>query len=198
MLKIEESYGPLFKNFLPTSYHWSRRYEYPWILQRLAEIKPEKILDAGAGTTPLQFYLAQFHEVHSVDIDQNLIKQNHIIKNLLGLTNIHLKTLDITQLDYPDNYFDVVMCISVLEHVSSKHWITIVNEFKRVCKPNGSILITVDLKVNDELKIPRESPFLNMCTHFQFQVEQYPKYPLIGYINKQATLIACINLLKTS
>lgn len=56
---------------------------------------------------------------------------------------------DLTKLPYPDEYFDVVSCVSVLEHMSRSAQIKGIREMARVLRKKGRLLITYDLLEGD-------------------------------------------------
>jgi len=51
-----------------------------------------------------------------------------------------------TAIEYPDNYFDLVMASEMLEHLTDADLLRVTQEMKRVCKPDGIILVTVPWK----------------------------------------------------
>lgn len=56
--------------------------------------------------------------------------------------------VDITDIQFPDNKFDYIICNQVLEHIPDEK--KAINELKRVIKPNGKIIITVPICVSNE------------------------------------------------
>lgn len=69
------------------------------------------------------------------DFDRENLDQ---ISNLLDEPVLHLGEGDFP---FPDNYFDYVISIDVLEHVDQDQWV--LEETLRVLKPGGSAVITV-------------------------------------------------------
>lgn len=56
---------------------------------------------------------------------------------------------DMTKLSYPDNFFDIIVCTSVIEHLYNQvNWngdMIAIKEMVRVCRPNGLILLSTDM-----------------------------------------------------
>lgn len=50
-------------------------------------------------------------------------------------------------MNFPDNYFDRVFCLSVIEHIPEKDWKKCIQEFERVLKPKGRLVITIDMEI---------------------------------------------------
>ena len=59
--------------------------------------------------------------------------------------NVMVK-MDITQINYPDNTFDVVICNHVLEHIIDDH--KAMSELFRVLKPNGWGILQVPISLS--------------------------------------------------
>ncbi|MDD4994894.1 MAG: class I SAM-dependent methyltransferase [Patescibacteria group bacterium] len=94
-----------------------------------------KMLDVGCGTGMLMKELKKFGVCYGVDnspLAVNFCKQNFLENVDLG---------DITNIQFPDNFFDVVICLDVLEHVSDDN--KAISELKRVVKKEGIIIIFV-------------------------------------------------------
>ena len=120
---------------------WSRKYEYPWASQFVAGCI-SKVVDAGCGVTHcFKDWLANTaRQVTWVDQDANLLK-------MPTTPNVHVIIGDIAKMPtIPDASIDVIFCISVLEHVTPiKHRAVILDEFARIIKPDGLVIITVDV-----------------------------------------------------
>ena len=51
---------------------------------------------------------------------------------------------DLTALGFADNSFDLITCVSVLEHIQAPSDQTALRELVRVLKPGGQLILTVD------------------------------------------------------
>ncbi len=131
----------------PSPLHWSRQFEWPWCLHH-ANLKPEdNVLDVGGSWSILKYALAKrCKQVISLEIDQSAIDKTVESIRRIGMKNIFQKQGDVRDIPYPDNSFDCVFCISVLEHVEDGHTKAI-REMLRVLKPGGSLLLTMDIRV---------------------------------------------------
>lgn len=99
----------------------------------------KRVLDAGCGfgrntkflieeckVPPQNIYAFDFSSEMIIQANDYLSKY----KNQLG----ELIQKDITQTNYPDNFFDIIIVHGVLMHLSSLNAITAVNELKRISK----------------------------------------------------------------
>jgi ubiquinone/menaquinone biosynthesis C-methylase UbiE len=117
-------------------YHWSRRYEYPWVLLNAGLRKGQWVLDAAGGDGPLQHYVeADGCQVVNVDIEpkNRPADQGRVV----------LVTGDVRALPFVDGVFDRVLCVSVLEHVENPA--AALPELWRVLRPGGRLLVTFDV-----------------------------------------------------
>ena len=55
---------------------------------------------------------------------------------------------------YEDNFFDMVYCISVLEH--TENYENVIEEFHRVIKPGGLLLLTFDIDLSGKRDLSPE------------------------------------------
>lgn len=134
-----------------------------------------RILDVGGGGSPFAEYLAkQGHECFVVDPSLNkgvnsvVNAEKSIYRNLrsfvffyilkfCGINRlwglpikqnkyaIHYYPHSAAETKFSGNYFDRVFCLSVLEHIPLELWPRCVKEFERVLKPNGMLIITLDM-----------------------------------------------------
>lgn len=115
-----------------------------------------KILDYGAGSGENSKFLAlNGHKVISIDSSQaacKIIKK----KNLELKKNQKMKALCIknfSKLPFKNNFFENIICISVLSLVGGKSSIkSLINEFLRILKPGGLLLIDINGKKGDFAK----------------------------------------------
>jgi len=100
-----------------------------------------RILEIGAGAAWLSAELSKLPkvvEVITTDISPKLLKE-HAPKvfEVLKANRAKITRMlgDFHQLDFPDNYFDYVVCSAVLAHAVNV--IQVLREAKRVLKPSG-------------------------------------------------------------
>lgn len=140
-----------------------RRVEYPWaILNGDLKNRPMKILDVGSSISLFPIYLSlQGHEVFSIDAEDVLMER--LAPNLAKWVKakVRYSVGDAAKLEFEDNTFDRVFCISVLEHLEEeiidgayvnyhKHNLDVkaIEEMLRVLKPNGLLILTLDWSEN--------------------------------------------------
>jgi hypothetical protein len=150
---------------IPDSMHWTRRFEYPWVLSKvlsnlsdpyvvnsgriLAPLSAYRILDAGAGATALQFALTRRgNRVTSIDPDEAAVRWVNSRQDMLpGPTG----TLGgFPTLPFADKEFDIGICISVLEHLGRGRELESIWELVRVARKE--VLITMDICLGQNSK----------------------------------------------
>lgn len=105
------------------------------LLKKLPHQKDLKILNIGVGVGDDLDVIAQYGDIHALDIDQNaldLIVQKRVVKKTCA---------DACQLPYPENAFDLVVSFDVMEHVENDN--KMAEEIFRVLKPQGHYIFTV-------------------------------------------------------
>jgi len=117
--------------------------EYPLAIAALAKLpKNSRVADLGGASSLLGLYLTSLgHEVHVLDL------------RLSPLQHPNLKVQQINAFDntLPDNNFDGISCISVIEHVGIVRYggeqridgdFAMLKEMQRLCKPQGLIILS--------------------------------------------------------
>lgn len=133
--------------------HPSKRWEYPWSLER-AELRPgERVLDAGCGDSIFPVYLAhQRLRVTGVDV-----KLDGRLGRMHGVRVDYVRG-DLTGLPFRDAAFDAVFCISVIEHLPEPQIRRALDELWRVLRPRGRLLLTTDYYEDADAEIRFEYP----------------------------------------
>ncbi len=98
--------------------------------------QPERrILDMGCGTGGMLEPLRRFGEVEGVDASESAVRLCHE-RGEMAVT--HLTS---AELPFPDDSFDVLTALDVIEHISDD--VAAVSEVRRVLRPGGIFLATV-------------------------------------------------------
>jgi ubiquinone/menaquinone biosynthesis C-methylase UbiE len=138
---------------------WAPRYwEYPWAIVNTQFHQGMEVLDVGSGWSIFPMYLAKL-DAHVTAVDTDVVQMNHISPFLARLVSaeISYRIGDATSLEFPDNTFDRVYCLSVLEHLEEETRngkpfnarkrnldIVAIRELLRVLRPGGLLAITAD------------------------------------------------------
>lgn len=93
------------------------------------------IVNVGAATGRTTEWLSNFGEVQSLEYEKDCIE---FVKDKVPFPIRHGSVLE---LPYADNQFDLVCAFDVIEHVEND--LRAVQEMMRVCRPGGSMMITV-------------------------------------------------------
>ena len=137
----------------PISYLDERIVEIPWIV---SEIKKSRGILLDAGST-LNFKYILEHLSHLKKIFITTLYPEKLSFNEL---NISYTYEDLSKLSFRDEYFDIITCISTLEHIGFNNDIynygrvktnkvnkaelkKVLFNLKRVLKKNGKLLITI-------------------------------------------------------
>ena len=140
--------------------HWSRRWEYPFVWTLLNEFISNnsadqfRILDAGSGLTFFPWYLAERlprTNVICCDVNRSYTRKFQALSSALGQCRVCFRSADIRAMPFPHAYFDVLYCVSVLEHADDHE--RILEEFHRVVKPGGLIVVTFDISLDGRTNI---------------------------------------------
>lgn len=85
--------------------------------------KQQKLLDVGAGNGFFSYYFDRICQVTAIDYSKKMIELNPVRNKLV---------MDANNLEFTDNYFDIVFESCLLHHVDNDN--RIISEMKRVTK----------------------------------------------------------------
>jgi len=134
---IDQYYRPL------QGYFMRKRLELALFM--LGSSKVDGVLDVGYGGGTFIPSLAQLaKEVHGIDTMPYPQKVNKILKKE-GI-KAKLTVGSIFKTPYKSNYFDRVVCVSVLEHFKGRELNKAVKEMYRILKPGGYLVMGFPVK----------------------------------------------------
>ena len=142
---------------------WSRRWEYPFVAQRVISFAQEqsdgpfRVLDAGSGVTYFPYFLrAELprSEITCFDSNGTYHPMFAAVNATMGETKVKFMEGMLQKIPLPDDSFDAVCCISVLEHTDN--YGEILDEFARVLRPGGLMVLTFDLSLDGKFELPKD------------------------------------------
>ncbi len=140
--------------------HWSRLWEYPFVYESIAEAagrsgpRPLRVLDAGSGATFFPYFLMDHLtnlEVTCWDSDASLAA----IHEALNAGARGRARFEVRDLQAPPDVarpFDVIYCISVLEHLPRRD--ETVRAFRKMLARGGLLVVTFDVSLEHGGEIP--------------------------------------------
>lgn len=118
-------------------------YERKRIVSILFDIQPGIILDAGCGPGVYTDFLSKAEHIsYGIDISINMINVAH----KKCFPRAHFSVGSVEHIPFPDNSFDGVLCIGVLEYLSNLD--CAIQEISRVIKQNGIAIFTIPNKLS--------------------------------------------------
>jgi ubiquinone/menaquinone biosynthesis C-methylase UbiE len=105
----------------------------------LDDLRERDVLDLGCGYGGRTVYYAregQVHDIHGIDISQEVVRRCSLLARELGAPQARFETGRAEALPYDDASFDLVLSYDVLEHVEDPA--TSLLEIARVLRPGGA------------------------------------------------------------
>lgn len=138
--KVKSDYNKIANHFSNT-----RKYLWPEIKEWQKYVKDgQRILDAGCGSGRLlELFKNNQIEYEGIDISNKLIEIAQSECKQYNQKNIHFQVGSLLSLPYRNESFDLIFCISTLQHIPGKEnrWLAL-KELARVLQPGGRIFFT--------------------------------------------------------
>lgn len=193
-IEVQEEYYRL-------PYHWFPKHRYNLFaneekkriifnqIQKHGSSQIMTYLDAGCGdgkwTADIRNFLNNNANVYGIDFSDRAIGFAELIT-----PEIQFSVGSILDVSFPDEMFDLITCIEVLEHLPDDDQIPALRELRRLLKPDGLLIVTVP---SVRLKMPPHHfrhytlehlrHLLNFCG-FSVVSEKGQSIPYYGYKRK--------------
>lgn len=121
----------------------STSHSFIWRRKRVFEMigdKKGRVLDIGCGPgVMVEGFNEEGYEFFGIDAAQGMIDE---CKRKYGeIKNAHFSTGKIEKINFPDNHFDIIVCMGVVEYIQNN--MIALREIYRVLKPGGIAVITL-------------------------------------------------------
>ena len=174
---MQERYVPATCSEI-AEYEHMPRYKYA-----LSLAANKTVLDFGCGTGYGSSILAtRAREVVGVDIDQSALewaRETHRKPTLEFRINSDFGA------SLPSQYFELVTCFEMIEHVTADHQQLIIDSFVKVLKPEGVLLISTPNP--DITALYGDNPY-HLCelTRYEFEVLLRSKFKFVHIIDQHS------------
>jgi phosphatidylethanolamine/phosphatidyl-N-methylethanolamine N-methyltransferase len=129
-----------------------------------------RFLEVGIGTGISLPQYGPDNELHGVDISDAMLDKAKARVHRLGLGNVReIARMDAESLDYPDNEFDVVVAQYVVTAVPDPE--KALDEFVRVVRPGGEIVITTRVGAGGGLRGGIEKALMPVTSRLGFRTD---------------------------
>ncbi|TET28900.1 MAG: class I SAM-dependent methyltransferase [Candidatus Heimdallarchaeota archaeon] len=135
---VREGYNQVAEDYLAIRHDDTEEMEF--LPEFSSLIKQEgKVLDAGCGGgKPFTKYLSERFDVIGIDISE---KQIELAKKNAPKAQFFVR--DMTELDFPENYFDGILAYYSIIHVPREEQHDLFVNFHRMLKPKGVALFSL-------------------------------------------------------
>ena len=151
----------------------TRVEEYTFVRDHVEKVEGFKALDAATGYVNnwhmLPYILANMGwDVTTFDIDERTM-------NMPEDPAIHRQIASLSSLPYANNAYDLVTCMSTLEHVAPEVREAFASEAARVCAPGATLIITADnyAGINPESLAAPFTPYFEVDLYDQSTESRY-------------------------
>lgn len=137
---IAETYADSYTNNSFFSYFFNRRLKI--VFNFLENCNRATVLDVGCGPGMMAKHsIERNFEFFGIDISEKMI--DACINQFGHLNSTHFSVGKIQNLEFPDSFFDVVLCMGALEYVDRDEIDSALSEMLRVLKPDGLLVMSL-------------------------------------------------------
>jgi phosphatidylethanolamine/phosphatidyl-N-methylethanolamine N-methyltransferase len=160
-------------------------------IQRMG-IKPgEEVLEVGVGTGMSLPLYPRRCTVTAVDLSESMLERARVRVEQYGIRNVRLIQMDATELNFPDNAFDIVYAPYFISCVPDP--IRVTSELRRVCRPGGRIVFLNHFLSDGSVLSRLERAIAPLTVHLGFKSD-FDLPAFLAQTNLKAESIERVNL----
>jgi phosphatidylethanolamine/phosphatidyl-N-methylethanolamine N-methyltransferase len=149
------------------------------------------VLEVGIGTgLNLPIYPARCR-LTGIDLSEEMLRKAHEKVAELGLTNVSLRAMDATVMEFDDNEFDSSVATYTISAVPDP--VSVLREMRRVVKPGGSIVVLNHFRSDRRVVGRIEDLVAPVCTRLGWK-SNLPLEPLLKRVGLTPEFSAKVNL----
>jgi phosphatidylethanolamine/phosphatidyl-N-methylethanolamine N-methyltransferase len=159
---------------------------------RALSIEPgHHVLEVGIGTgLNLPIYPPRCR-LTGIDLSEEMLRKAHEKVAELGLTNVSLRAMDATVMDFDDNGFDSSVATYTISAVPDP--VSVLREMRRVVKPGGSIVVLNHFRSDRRVVGRIEDLVAPVCTRLGWK-SNLPLEPLLKRVGLTPEFSTKVNL----
>ncbi|MDP2626879.1 MAG: methyltransferase domain-containing protein, partial [Candidatus Rokubacteria bacterium] len=159
---------------------------------RHLDIRPcQHVLEVGIGTgLNLPLYPPRCR-VTGIDLSEQMLRRAHEKVEELGVTNVTLRAMDATVMEFGDNEFDSAVATYTISAVPDP--VAVLREMRRVVKPNGNIVVLNHFRSERRVMGRMEDLVAPVCTRLGWK-SNLPLEPLLEQVGLIPELSTKVNL----
>jgi len=125
---------------------WQKSYIEKVKKYMLGKSRKKVLIDIASGSGYVAIEMAKFGlNVIAIDLTPEAINNLNKYKKQFSLHSLTIKKCFAEKIPLPDKSVDFIVANAILEHIPNEK--EAINEWKRILKPHGKMLITVPLKL---------------------------------------------------
>lgn len=133
----------------------SRLWEYPFAILA-GDLQPGMACaDVGCGRTPFTVYLSRQPGLRVMGFDPDVGGDETrttafgVNADFVRRAGLDVRACSMARLEAPDDHFDRVFCLSVIEHLEALLARAGMREMARILKPGGRLIVTMDVAIHE-------------------------------------------------
>jgi len=175
---------------------WWTLYEDPYILgfslrtrkERTLELFDQpggKVLDVGCGPgRMIEDFLERGCQFWGTDVSAGMIEEAR--KHFGDRPDVHLAPGEAERLEYPDDFFDAVLALGVIEYTTEE---TALREMARVLRPGGTLILSAPSRYSPYWLWRHYVfyPAVNLIRPLYFRIARKPPHPSLTHVQRAYT-----------